>query len=296
MSFYCHATIQLEALGVSADARNQLLEERQEPRLESVCLRGNFSGKEHQAYSNFCDLMPIYAERSLSYDSDALNAVSAVLEYLRHREDDPVYSFVGLPYYLDLAGTISAEHAVAQALSWYNLDTRPPQRRILFPSWTWVGWNKGYQFWYPLTRSNHAYLRNVFLEPKSGARLDLPDQGCDFQYASDEVKAVIFEAPIVPASHFSVDDKVLHVFGGDCTHVTSRKAELKSLLRDLQLGIYSCVLLLSGEGKDDAVILLVKWLDETTAERLHCSPVYKIHGAEFEAFTEIMEIRRIRLV
>lgn len=80
-------------------------------------------------------LLEEYTKRSLSYDSDALNAIVGALNTLTSLSR-PIHHVNGVPY---------AERTFAQpvpvvtvALHWYH--ARPARRRSGFPSWSPLGW------------------------------------------------------------------------------------------------------------------------------------------------------------
>jgi len=98
------------------------------------------------------DAIAAYSKRSLSFEKDALNAISgvfAVIENLEH----PIFHFWGVPilpplrwHSLRYGGAGSPEptpgslaHGFGNALLWHH--KRPARRRPGFPSWSWVGWD-----------------------------------------------------------------------------------------------------------------------------------------------------------
>ncbi|KAI0203656.1 HET-domain-containing protein [Astrocystis sublimbata] len=98
-----------------------------------------------------------YVERSLSYQSDALNGMLGILK----RCDNgpyPIYHYHGIPilgplniYRLTTQRATDRKWPLTEAflvgLFWVcdGIFGRAGQRRVGFPSWSWTGWNGGYQ-------------------------------------------------------------------------------------------------------------------------------------------------------
>lgn len=84
-------------------------------------------------YGAFVDC---YTRRQLTYQSDALRACSAALTKITHNTG------VGFIWGLPLKG-------LAKALLWQAAPGNCLQRRVGFPSWTWLGWNGRvcYNYW-----------------------------------------------------------------------------------------------------------------------------------------------------
>lgn len=76
-------------------------------------------------------LVEEYTKRSLSYDSDALNAVVGALKSLR-RLPEPVHHIWGVP--------ICTGHDDSERLALHWHHDRPAARRPSFPSWSPLGW------------------------------------------------------------------------------------------------------------------------------------------------------------
>jgi hypothetical protein len=89
-----------------------------------------------------------YCLRSLSFESDILNAVYGVLKMFDHG-DNPLYHIWGMPiehrerYHANPEYPNRSPHhcrKLALSLLWKN--KAPAQRRHGFSSWSWVGWSK----------------------------------------------------------------------------------------------------------------------------------------------------------
>jgi hypothetical protein len=166
-------------------------------------------------WERFQHLVFQYTGRSLSYQTDALAAVSGVLNPLR-RTDDPILSLCGLPYYRSACnGSFQPiEHTFRFALSWELLYRTRSVRRHMFPTWTWAGWVAAAQGVpsCPLSSDRSSFLRNVHIETSKRRRLEpselmsriTPDE---FQDTLESVVALIFEAPGIPADCVTVECK-----------------------------------------------------------------------------------------
>ncbi|KAH7347977.1 heterokaryon incompatibility protein-domain-containing protein [Pyrenochaeta sp. MPI-SDFR-AT-0127] len=80
-------------------------------------------------------LLEEYTKRSLSYDSDALNAIVGALKTLQSLSQ-PIHHIWGVPFverqYIHHGPLIQI------ALQWFHYQ--PSIRRMGFPSWSWLGW------------------------------------------------------------------------------------------------------------------------------------------------------------
>lgn len=93
-----------------------------------------------------------YSQRSISYESDALNAIRGALATLKHRSK-PIHHICGV-----LVGKVSNSSHVCVALSWSH--PQPCRKRKEFPSWTWLGWKGELQYlWSNPEISNKLFIR-----------------------------------------------------------------------------------------------------------------------------------------
>jgi Heterokaryon incompatibility protein (HET) len=74
-----------------------------------------------------------YTARSLTYDSDSINALLGVLQDFRN----PIYHHWGLPFIRGADG--AASRSLEVSLRWKHGD-KGASRRPAFPSWSWAGW------------------------------------------------------------------------------------------------------------------------------------------------------------
>jgi hypothetical protein len=90
------------------------------------------------------DLIDLYTERTLSHESDALNAIIGTLNVMA-RNDPPIYHIWGVSFTIDQRPNTG--HGTANmtsiALAWRSNDSRiRNRRRFEFPSWSPVGWTR----------------------------------------------------------------------------------------------------------------------------------------------------------
>lgn len=246
-------------------------------------------------------LVANYIDRNMSHSRDALNAAAGVLHYLG-QGDDPVLHLAGLPYYRGPRGAetlISLEHAIGHALGW-DMEGGPCIRRPMFPSWTWASWSEisrvGWMWLVPKEQTYH--LRNVQLENKSGEALELPEHidaasAPILQRQLDTVKAIVFEAPCLPITGYTVDSHHAHIFDERvylCGDITDHDVELMNA----QQGLWSCFLL-GTHVQGGAITLLCRWVDGQTAERSFCLAT-SLHDGLVRLFETCAEVRRVRLI
>jgi hypothetical protein len=252
--------------------------------------------------TEFKGLIENYTSRSLSYDSDALNAVAGVSSHLRQQNLHPAYSLRGVPLYRDPRGILSVEHSVAHALAWWDIENQS-LRRDVFPSWTWAGWTGRVQWPHLDERYNHTDIRNFELQNRSGEQVHLRERNGLFQRDLDSVVAVLFDAPFLPVTCFRLIDDELCVidqslelmrfeFSPDVAH---------SLLPNLLQGVWSCIVLepFNSSGADNwraFSILQVSWTDKQSAERLGCFPSMPLSIEEVHEFESMTYMRRVSLV
>jgi hypothetical protein len=87
------------------------------------------------------DRLNEYLSRSLTFEKDILDAFRGVLTAFEREFLNPVKSFCGIPIFCKTHSTVTLE-ALVFGMSWsprYK-DSRKPKRRLVFPSWTWAGW------------------------------------------------------------------------------------------------------------------------------------------------------------
>ena len=90
-------------------------------------------------YEDYFDLVSNYAQRQLSYASDALNAFTGILSMLTEYSGEHF-----------LWGFMTS--AFARQLYWVgNAQLRAPLAKGYFPSWSWVGWEGEISFRHYLT-------------------------------------------------------------------------------------------------------------------------------------------------
>jgi hypothetical protein len=94
-----------------------------------------------------------YLGRSLTYDSDILDAFKGILAAHERRFSASTRILAGLPISVDLPSGTPVERAqgcldaLGEGMSWFFYDNKDScilklQRRSGFPSWTWLGWTQ----------------------------------------------------------------------------------------------------------------------------------------------------------
>lgn len=265
--------------------------------------------KDFESVINFEYLITDYTNRKLSYASDALNAAAGVLNR-SCQERDPIYNFAGLPYYRgsdDAASLIPIEQVIGHALSWHT-EGKPSSRREGFPSWTWAGWHGQVRWEHPrpAPAPSRAYigLRHIQLENQAGEILKLSDQcntasGLDLQQKLNTVVAVRFEAPTFIATCI--------VQGDLGPSIGSQSLDLeswvppdisRSFVNNVQQGLWSCFVILEQQeyGYPGLLVLVCRWKDEQTAERLGCFNLSTLDEEDLDSLAACLETRHVRLI
>lgn len=94
---------------------------------------------------NFFSVLEQFTERRLTENSDALNAVDAIIQWISKDKEEGSPCLFGMP-----------EKHFAGALGWISKEGHmlgPLTRRTMFPSWSWAGW-KGSILWELLHDTN----------------------------------------------------------------------------------------------------------------------------------------------
>ncbi|EEU37354.1 uncharacterized protein NECHADRAFT_86266 [Fusarium vanettenii 77-13-4] len=99
----------------------------------------------YQAFVRFQRMVEQYSGRDLSYDSDALEAFSGILD--KFVNSLPQFHHIhGIPFMAG-EGVMNPEEWFLQGLVWQSKPPDPatdyqyrPRRRLEFPSWSWAGW------------------------------------------------------------------------------------------------------------------------------------------------------------
>lgn len=123
--------------------------------------------------TDMCERIEEYSRRQLSYQSDALNAVAGVLQTYESTII-PEYHYFGLPIFRpflrEADPATTSMDAFVQSLRWSLEGLQVRERRLEFPSWSWVGWKR------PCYIKSEAPTTPtqaiVEIELSSGARID----------------------------------------------------------------------------------------------------------------------------
>ncbi|KAI1423231.1 heterokaryon incompatibility protein-domain-containing protein [Xylaria sp. FL1777] len=180
--FECNSMSSYESLDVSWDAyysrSRPYLQDFMKPTLFSFQKTMLSSDSRHPSlefgnFTTYARCAEQYSRRTLSFDSDSLNAFGGIIRKLETAETSPVYHVWGVPFIhqakeaaekdnllstppLNSCSLIRLLHLRAPlpdpdqayymeslmvGLSWrHDISAIPPRRRADFPSWSWVGW------------------------------------------------------------------------------------------------------------------------------------------------------------
>ncbi|KAI9162935.1 hypothetical protein HJFPF1_04530 [Paramyrothecium foliicola] len=149
--------------------------------------------KEHDAQTWKTDIFNAYtrsvegySHRTLTYDSDSLNAFGGMIKRFESSVHGPLRHLWGIPFFdprddklpsdvVDYVGFLLA------GLCWrHETGAVPPQRRKAFPSWSWTGW-KGAVKWpvvadtFEVRAPDFYTLASVQLSFEDGSTRSIPD-------------------------------------------------------------------------------------------------------------------------
>ncbi|KAH7374881.1 heterokaryon incompatibility protein-domain-containing protein [Plectosphaerella cucumerina] len=161
------------------------------------------------------DMMELYTERDLTYDTDSLDAFVGILRLFEHSKS-PIATIWGVPLLrsLDAAGEDLIEETDASfvaGLAWkheakFAANNNPihPLRRDSFPSWSWCGWQAGIGCGLPPSEN---LLQSIALEDDNGAMFT-PSEYLDLvgptQSYSLRPSALWITGFVVPQTAFTV--------------------------------------------------------------------------------------------
>lgn len=127
-----------------------------------------------------------YTRRTLSFESDALNAFLGILAAYERRFQ--VYHLWGMPY-LKLGHAAFDLPALTQSL-FFKLSNESV-RRIDFPSWSWTGWTH-FVTWHGASQDNMEldwYMDSeIAVELKSGDILSLHEYSSDHDFSAKSIE------------------------------------------------------------------------------------------------------------
>ncbi|KAF4546314.1 Tol-like protein [Lasiodiplodia theobromae] len=93
--------------------------------------------------TDMCKRIEEYSRRHLSHQSDALNAITGVLQTYEHTVS-PEQHYFGLPmfrpYVREADPSTTNMDGFVQSMRWSLEGSQVRERRPEFPSWSWVGW------------------------------------------------------------------------------------------------------------------------------------------------------------
>jgi len=156
-----------------------------------------------------------FTSRTLSVDSDSLNAFAGIMRHLEAAKY-PIKQLLGIPYLHPIVNPdrhIHLDCAVA-ALCWRHINcwkggTYKTKRRTEFPSWTWAGW-AGAVSWTDVFTGQQMDLSSLVddfhCELEDGTIVTLPQHAAQSAYRQlPPPLAVRFSAWLVPPSMISLD-------------------------------------------------------------------------------------------
>jgi hypothetical protein len=288
------------------------------------------------SWDHFAMLVQRYSSRHITFEEDAFNAFLGVMIDMR-RTRSMAYTLYGLPFF-----RFSGQEPIRQlnsimfaALSWYHRDVfftgeqstqhERYRRRVVFPSWTWVGWQGEATFMCQALHLNQyrTSICEIQLETTSGTVLmpsALPDwlDYTKIQLLLDSITAIHFEALEITMDMFSKDDVNWvpqdawrsNKIANRCLdgHAVPTFDVIQNLVANVRRGVWSCFIL----GKQistnahDRFVLIVQWKeDQVTAERVGAfmTTVADAFGShrrptedELGPFEEKLKGRRVRLI
>ncbi|CAG8972756.1 hypothetical protein HYALB_00006848 [Hymenoscyphus albidus] len=104
---------------------------------------GAFKTKATGIPSSFMSCIREFTMRKLSYETDALNAMSGVFSVFE-KVHPAIFQLKGVPFMTRIAPgspqTFTADYEFVIGLLWWHPDARQCCRRAIFPSWSWAGW------------------------------------------------------------------------------------------------------------------------------------------------------------
>lgn len=101
---------------------------------------GVFSSDVVQKLNSVLDDINDYSAKELSQESDALDAITGVLQ--KYTEVAQIHFHWGMPYYFDPLP--ESRHYITAAIASLVVTRHDPDRRPDFPSWSWVGWKRSH--------------------------------------------------------------------------------------------------------------------------------------------------------
>ena len=194
--FVCRSTYESEAVEQRFSLSNQY-QETLEPTLLGYADYLDVHRRPNDPDLFFCEHINAYTSRSLTLDSDGLNAFEGII---KSGHTKSIWGIVS--YYSDLS-----ELGFAVGLAWFGIRDPPGggpiRRRVGFPTWSWVSLVDRIESAVKAvgTRNNLAGCSTFYVEDKSGQRLGIGDfyqsiPGSGALLYSDFGKALFIEANI----------------------------------------------------------------------------------------------------
>ncbi|KAI8958511.1 HET-domain-containing protein [Daldinia sp. FL1419] len=175
----------------------------------------------------WCHLVGRYTSRTLSHDSDSLDAFAGIARMLSKLEPGTLH-LVGLPYVLKKDDSELIDKYFSISFCWYHNQVSAQRRRPGFPSWTWAGW-EGSTAWMGgwilksreecFPRWRNVRIQHSTKEPRPVAQHLAQHHSADYGIALS--LSICFEARIVPSYFFEFnvrkpgDGRVNHSYSED---------------------------------------------------------------------------------
>ncbi|KAE8422865.1 heterokaryon incompatibility protein-domain-containing protein [Aspergillus pseudocaelatus] len=174
--FECKAMRCWESLYISLDSHHCRNKSTFKDSLcEPIFCQETRNPTEFEGRTDFPRYIKSYTCRTLTNSYDALNAITGVLGLLE-KGNEPVYNFWGIPLYATTPGDSSA---VTTGMAWTLQDRqckgswRPILRRLMFPSWSWTGW-EGVVGSFELGNLNHATNVSIGIQTAKNSEISVP--------------------------------------------------------------------------------------------------------------------------
>ncbi|KAI0858024.1 heterokaryon incompatibility protein-domain-containing protein [Xylaria cubensis] len=126
----------------------------------------------YHEHLQYCACVKEYSSRTLTYDTDVLNAFLGIIQRFELRKYTQVIHGI-----LRFPGQLPSNFC--HFLCWHHHKSVKVKRRPQFPSWTWLGWSGGVRF--PVTRVDHwgdlvfgCAFQDLMFESRAGHKWETP--------------------------------------------------------------------------------------------------------------------------
>lgn len=239
-----------------------------------------------------------YTSRTLSFDSDSLNAFLGIVAHFE-KSKYPILHLEGIPYVspgIFIDGAVRLDSAVA-GLCWRHVDCRwsgrpEVRRRVEFPSWTWAGW-AGAVSWTDLFTSKtmdvQCLVDDFRCEFQDGTIIPLRDHNIEQRSVGNRKTRVLrFSAWLVPPEmislHTSNSTPAWKIGSFELQlHISAFEGEPKDFLEALKDGRVECFY--AGKGLYNSYFLFVK-PQGVYATRIGTGEAVYFHDSRYYRFAD----------